>query len=44
MDIPVSLTPMNIHTLTVRNRFVLPGMVTDMAVDGGYDGTAALLL
>lgn len=36
MDIPVSLTPMNIHTLTVRNRFVLPGMVTDMAVDGGY--------
>ncbi len=27
---------MNIHTLTVRNRFVLPGMVTDMAVDGGY--------
>ena len=27
---------MNILTLTVRNRFVLPGMVTDMAVDGGY--------
>ena len=36
MHTPVSLTPMNIHTLTVRNRFVLPGMVTDMAVDGGY--------
>ena len=27
MHTPVSLTPMNIHTLTVRNRFVLPGMV-----------------
>lgn len=36
MQTPLSLTPLNIHTLTVRNRFVLPGMVTDMAVDGGY--------
>lgn len=33
---------MNIHTLTIKNRFVLPGMVTDMAVDGG-DVTERLL-
>ena len=36
MNTPVSLTPLNIHTLSIRNRYVLPGMVTDMAVDGGY--------
>ncbi|HJD96677.1 FAD-dependent oxidoreductase [Mailhella massiliensis] len=36
MHTPVSLTPLNIHTLSIRNRYVLPGMVTDMAVDGGY--------
>ncbi len=36
MSTPVSLTPLNIHTLSIRNRYVLPGMVTDMAVDGGY--------
>lgn len=36
MNSPVSLTPLNIHTLSLKNRYVLPGMVTDMAVDGGY--------
>ena len=36
MNTPVSLTPLNIHTLSIKNRYVLPGMVTDMAVDGGY--------
>lgn len=30
------LTPLNIHTMTVRNRFVLPAMVTDMGGTGGY--------
>ena len=53
MHTPVSLTPMNIHTLTVRNRFVLPGMVTVMVpdlvqdsglIDGILDGKAESLL